>query len=47
MKSEVARAAVEAGAIIVNDVSGGLADPEMLPTVAALRASERTTCTSS
>ena len=39
MKSEVARAAVEAGAIVVNDVSGGLADPEMLPTVSALRAS--------
>lgn len=38
MKSAVARAAVEAGATIVNDVSGGLADPEMLPTVAALRA---------
>ena len=39
MKSEVARAAVEAGAVVVNDVSGGLADPEMLPTIAALRAS--------
>lgn len=38
MKSEVARRAVEAGATIVNDVSGGLADPTMLPTVAALRA---------
>ncbi|MDR7922929.1 MULTISPECIES: dihydropteroate synthase [unclassified Thermosynechococcus] len=32
----VARAAVEAGANIVNDVSGGQADPEMFATVAAL-----------
>ncbi len=31
-----ARAAVEAGACIVNDVSGGLADPRMLTAVAAL-----------
>ncbi len=38
MKSGVARAAVEAGARIVNDVSAGLADPRMLPTVAELRA---------
>lgn len=29
-----ARAAVEAGAVIVNDVSGGLADPDMHPRVA-------------
>ena len=29
--------AVEAGARIVNDISGGLADPEMIPTVAQLR----------
>lgn len=36
-KAAVARAAVAAGATVVNDVSGGLADPEMLPTVAALR----------
>lgn len=36
-KAEVARRAVEAGATIVNDVSGGLADPRMLPTVAELR----------
>ncbi|MDO5498819.1 MAG: dihydropteroate synthase [Propionibacteriaceae bacterium] len=36
MRAEVARATVEAGAAIVNDVSGGLADPDMLPTVAAL-----------
>ena len=36
MRSQVARAAVEAGAALVNDVSGGRADPEMLPTVARL-----------
>lgn len=36
MRAEVARAAVAAGAEIVNDVSGGLADPAMLPTVAEL-----------
>ena len=36
-KAEVARRAVEAGARIVNDISGGLADPEMIPTVAQLR----------
>lgn len=35
MRANVARAAVEAGAILVNDVSGGLADPEMLPFVAS------------
>jgi len=33
----VARAAVEAGADIVNDVSGGAFDPEMFPTFAELR----------
>ena len=33
----VAKAAVEAGACIVNDVSGGMMDKEMLPTVAALK----------
>ena len=33
----VAAAAVEAGADIVNDVSAGLADASMLPTVASLR----------
>ena len=32
-----ARRAVEAGAEIVNDVSGGLWDPDMLPTLASLR----------
>jgi dihydropteroate synthase len=35
MRSEVAHAAVEAGAAFVNDVSGGLADPRMHETVAA------------
>ncbi|MGW0468856.1 dihydropteroate synthase [Streptomyces sp. NPDC003027] len=35
MRASVARAAVAAGAALVNDVSGGLADPEMVPTVAA------------
>jgi dihydropteroate synthase len=34
MRSEVARAAIAAGARLVNDVSGGLADPQMLPTIA-------------
>ena len=38
MRAEVAQAALEAGARIVNDVSGGLADPDMLPTVAASEA---------
>jgi dihydropteroate synthase len=35
-RAEVAQAAVEAGADIVNDISGGTYDPEMLPTVAKL-----------
>lgn len=35
MNASTAVAAVAAGARIVNDVSGGLADPEMLPAVAA------------
>ncbi|SDJ92345.1 dihydropteroate synthase [Nonomuraea jiangxiensis] len=35
MRAEVARAAVEAGAKLVNDVSGGLADPDMPRVVAA------------
>ncbi|TDX01693.1 dihydropteroate synthase [Dinghuibacter silviterrae] len=35
--SGVARAAVEAGAVIVNDISAGHLDPLMLETVAALR----------
>ncbi len=34
MRAEVAAAAIEAGAGIVNDVSGGLADPDMVPFVA-------------
>ncbi|WP_176573584.1 dihydropteroate synthase [Nonomuraea pusilla] len=34
MRAEVARAAVEAGARLVNDVSGGLADPDMPRVVA-------------
>lgn len=36
MQAEVAAAAVGAGARLVNDVSGGLADPAMLDTVAGL-----------
>lgn len=36
MRPEVAELAVHAGARLVNDVSGGRADPEMLPTVARL-----------
>lgn len=36
MHADVARAAVAAGAGLVNDVSGGLADPAMLDTVAEL-----------
>ena len=36
MRAEVAVAAVEAGAALVNDVSGGLADPGMLATIARL-----------
>ncbi|MDZ5663294.1 dihydropteroate synthase [Nocardioides sp. S-58] len=34
MRSEVAEAALAAGALIVNDVSGGLADPRVLDVVA-------------
>lgn len=34
MRAEVARAAIEAGATVVNDVSGGLADPRILDVVA-------------
>lgn len=36
MRSQVAAAAVESGAVIVNDVSGGLADPKMHSVVAEL-----------
>ncbi|GAA2606692.1 dihydropteroate synthase [Streptomyces axinellae] len=34
MRASVAARAVAAGAVLVNDVSGGLADPEMVPAVA-------------
>jgi dihydropteroate synthase len=37
MRAEVARQAIAAGAVLVNDVSGGLADPDMLATIAELR----------
>ena len=36
MRASTARTAVIAGASIINDVSGGLADPEMLDTAAEL-----------
>jgi dihydropteroate synthase len=36
MRAEVAAAAVDAGAVLVNDVSGGLADPAMLPYLASV-----------
>ncbi|MEO8330578.1 MAG: dihydropteroate synthase, partial [Candidatus Nanopelagicales bacterium] len=35
MRSEVAARAIAAGAVLVNDVSGGLADPDLLTVVAA------------
>ena len=35
-RASVAAAAVDVGAALVNDVSGGLADPRMVPTVADL-----------
>jgi dihydropteroate synthase len=35
MRAEVAEAAIEAGAAVVNDVSGGLADPRILEVAAA------------
>lgn len=37
MRAEVARLAVESGAQLINDVSGGRADPQMLATVAELK----------
>lgn len=37
MRAEVAQAAVAAGAHLVNDVSGGLADPDMVHAVAQMR----------
>ncbi|GAA1392115.1 dihydropteroate synthase [Luteococcus peritonei] len=36
MRAEVARASARAGAAIINDVSGGLADEDMIATVAGL-----------
>ncbi|NYI40469.1 dihydropteroate synthase [Demequina lutea] len=36
MRAATARAAVAAGACLINDVSGGLADPDMVATVASL-----------
>lgn len=36
MRASVARAAIEAGAHLINDVSGGLADPDMLRVMAEL-----------
>ena len=35
MHADVARQAADAGAVLVNDVSGGLADPTMVPFIAA------------
>jgi dihydropteroate synthase len=37
MRASTAEAAITAGASIINDVSGGLADPEMLQTAARLQ----------
>lgn len=37
MRARTAEAAIEAGASIINDVSGGLADPQMLQVVARLK----------
>ncbi len=39
MRGEVAEAALDAGAVVVNDVSGGLADPRILSVVASAGAS--------
>ncbi len=36
MRAQVALAALDAGAVLVNDVSGGLGDPDMLPAIAPL-----------
>ncbi|EPH41074.1 putative Dihydropteroate synthase 1 [Streptomyces aurantiacus JA 4570] len=38
MRARVAQQALAAGAVLVNDVSGGLADPGMVPAVAAAQA---------
>ena len=37
MRASTAKAAIDVGALIINDVSGGLADPLMLQTAAALK----------
>jgi len=37
MRASTARAAIDAGAQLINDVSGGLADPKMLTTAAELQ----------
>jgi dihydropteroate synthase len=37
MRASIAEAAIEAGASIINDVSGGLADPHMLQSAARLQ----------
>ena len=37
MRATTAEAAIKAGALIINDVSGGLADPHMLQTAARLK----------
>ena len=37
-KAEVARRALDAGAVLVNDITGGRGDPAMLPLVAARKA---------
>jgi dihydropteroate synthase len=36
MRSDVAQRAIDAGAVLVNDVSGGLADPKMLGAIASM-----------
>lgn len=36
-RSEVARQNIESGASLINDISGGLLDPQMLPTVGKLQ----------
>ena len=36
-RAEVARVCIEAGAAMINDISGGQMDPEMLPTVSDLQ----------
>lgn len=38
MRSQVAELVLDAGATMINDVSGGLADPDMLPLIAERRA---------